>query len=267
MAKANDAVVADFLERTYKPNLQDLIYQFSDLPEGENGFYTNAAKNINSQLAKLGIEEIPEQYANDLFSGRKITRDGVGLFLAYRLGAALSGCKDPAKAIALFYLWACGIWATDESASSVLERLSKNSATASTKEAMADLSGKMDKILAALNVSAAPNLHPLVLRLKKDLPEDAVLSQKIQEYFEGYEDAAEKMLGVFITGTTPPWRGLWLQISNVLNFFSAKNKWSPKLIEIETRKLKMSQAQRDELSPPPDVSHPSKSAPDSVLPK
>ncbi len=90
-----DSAIARYLKALYKPQLKKLVERFSvGSSPGERGFYTDTAHAMNLRLEKHQLEIAP-QFANDLHSGRKIRRDGVGLSLAYRLGVLLSNKSDP----------------------------------------------------------------------------------------------------------------------------------------------------------------------------
>jgi hypothetical protein len=242
-----------YLEKLYKPQLKKLVELFSVSAEGERGFYTGIAHAINLQLAKHKLK-IASTFANDLHTGRKIGRDGVSLSLAYRLGVLLSGKPDPARAIALFYIWAGGLWPDKAKASAILEAI--QGAEMDYKEFLQGVEGlladyerrqdkkldeKLDKILQRLESKnyigqGAVKFHPLSAALRELNPKSAdETAETIAQIYEGYPESAEHMRRILLTGETLPDREFWLDLGYTMSALTGE-VWPPqKIAELATQ--------------------------------
>ena len=242
---------AIFLQALYKPRLRELIERFSDLSVGEKGFIRAATHAINLKLTKVK-QSINESSVGDMITGRKVARDGMSLSLCYRLGVVLSGQTKPENAIALFYLYICGLWAADKvSAQELLLRiqgLEMDSKEIERRLKALELAQKesTEKILAALNAprehdkqgSATALAHPLIKALLAQAGNKsaAELEQVIEELFQGYPDSIKDMRGLLVTYTVLPLRTHWLNLSYTLNRLTGE-LWSPMKIESVARSL------------------------------
>jgi hypothetical protein len=238
-----------YLETLYKPQLKKLVERFSVSAPGERGFYTGIAHAINLQLAKHKLK-IASTFANDLHTGRKIGRDGVSLSLAYRLGVLLSGKPDPARAIALFYIWAGGLWPDKAKASAILDAI--QGAEMDYKEFLQGVKGlladyerrqdeKLNKILQKLESKnytgqGVVKFHPLSAALRELNPKSPdETAQTIAQIYEGYPESAEHMRGILLTGETLPDREFWLDLGYTMSALTGE-VWPPqKIAELATQ--------------------------------
>jgi hypothetical protein len=194
--------------------------------------------------------KIASTFANDLHTGRKIGRDGVSLSLAYRLGVLLSGKADPARAIALFYIWAGGLWPDKAKASAILDAIQgaemdyekflqgvKDLIAASERRQ----DEKLDKILQRLESKnyigqGVVKFHPLSAALRELNPKSAdETAQTIAQIYEGYPESAEHMRRILLTGETLPDREFWLDLGYTMSALTGE-VWPPqKIAELATQ--------------------------------
>jgi hypothetical protein len=244
-----DSAIPNYLQSLYKPQLRKLVERFSASEPGERGFYTSTAHAINRQLEKHGLK-LTSTFANDLYTGRKIGRDGVSLSLAYRLGVLLSGDAAPARAIALFYIWAGGLWPDKASAQAILENI--QGATVNHAEFLASIKDliaqsearqneRLDRILSKLEGARSTcdrpsaEFHPFAQELRsRNLKSPQETEEIIKELFAGYPESQEDMRGILITGTTPPAREHWLNLGYTMSALSGEI-WPPQKLEALAR--------------------------------
>lgn len=237
--------VQSFLKSLYKLQLKRLVERFSVGDPVDRGFYTSMAQRMNKALEKHGLS-LTSTFANDLYTGRKIGRDGVSLSLAYRLGVLLSGKAEPENAIALFYVWVCGLWPEKTSAGNILESI--EAADMSYKELVEQVKSliedsekrqdeKLNRVLAAIEGKPASaeneptKFHPLSVALKELNPcSDADTVAAVNKLFEGYPESAESVIGILVTGEVKPTKNHWLSLSYAMNKLTGE-MWPPAKIE------------------------------------
>ena len=239
-----DSTIASYLESLYKPQLKKLVERFSIGAPEERGFYTSTARAMNGQLDRYGLK-LTSTFANDLYTGRKIGRDGVSLSLAYRLGVLLSGDAAPARAIALFYIWSGGLWPHKASGQAILEAIEGASVNhseflASIKDLIAQSEARqnerLDKILCKLEAHttidhAGGGFHPFAQELRKrNLKDEQNTRATIAELFDGYPETQADMIGILITGDIARTREHWLNLGYTMSALSGEI-WPPQKLE------------------------------------
>lgn len=237
-----DSAIAQYLKALYKPQLKKLIERFSvgSSPD-ERGFYTDAAQRMNTQLGEHGLEIAP-QFANDLYTGRKIRRDGVGLSLAYRLGVLIGNKPEPENAIALFYVWACGLWPEKGTGDNILEAIQYAGTDMDSKALLESIQAlilaseqrtaqRLDSLHASPPTHVQKTYHPLSAALRELNPcSDEITISTVRELFSDYPESADAVIAVLVTGTALPVREDWLNLSYAMNRLTG-DMWPPTKIE------------------------------------